>query len=357
MSKNNAIVPFEASDNHISIRIPKQDFGKFVEDLIKTKRKFSRRFDNIFEFEKKDIVDIIETINHRVKEQNTYISYSCELNVYYQDGSQRSYSSLDQLIDFNDNFSSTSVKLTAVLIYFVVFPDNSSDSVDTLPAKQTIYISVSGDQMQRVNESMSMRFGGDIFIQIETNRFTWADDLMNFLASKINSKFRKPSFLERNSIFIRRNILPFALVFSMMVLTLYTVFLFASPPSSLKHDSIELTETYNHVLNIEDSNIETINQKLDFVIKRTNHSISINEHFENALASFIKATLFFIVCIIFSFMSIIPFSIAKRHVILNSYTKSMVDDKNRKIYFLNIIIISGFIISFASNASVVMLFG
>ena len=190
MSKN---LPSIASMNEaVVISIPKDEFGNFINDLLKSKRQIGRTFDHFFEIEKDNLNDIFSIIDFRIKEQNSANLIDCQVIVVYSDGSRRRYESIEYFMNTNDRMNSYSVAIHLTMGYLVQF------SSDAPPMKQEIRVSANSlDGGQDIFGIIPVTIKGAISIDIKSNSFTWADDIIGHVSNYLNSKYTSPGLLSK----------------------------------------------------------------------------------------------------------------------------------------------------------------
>ncbi|TKB16937.1 MAG: hypothetical protein E5V75_12945 [Mesorhizobium sp.] len=192
MSKN---VPSIASQSDaIVISIPKEEFGSFLNDLLKSKRTVSRTFDHYYDFDKDSINDIYLIIDFRIKEQNSGSLLNSEVTAVFADGSRRKYESIDLFLNSNDKMNAYSIGVNLSLSYMVQF------AVDAAPLKQDIRVTINSLAREDGDEILGIirnTHNGFVNIDIKSNSFTWADDIIAHLSNYLDSKFKRPSLFHR----------------------------------------------------------------------------------------------------------------------------------------------------------------
>jgi len=93
-------------------------------------------------------------------------------------------------MNLNDHMSLYSTSIVMNLSYIVQF------NQDSHPAKQDIAIIASSSQRTAANDMFGIipiTIYGEILIDIKSNSFTWADDIIRHVSNYIDSKFKRPS--------------------------------------------------------------------------------------------------------------------------------------------------------------------
>lgn len=189
-----------SDDDSVIISIPKERFGDFLYDLVSSKRSLSRQFDHIFNINKSHIDSIFHIIDHRIKEQNTAQLVSFDITVRYQDGSRRRYETLEMFMSMNDKFQSASENIIMNLSYLVKFNENNvpmKQDIAILVATNTPKPSISGRFKREILGIFPIKYSGAIDIEIKSNSFTWADDIISHVKNYLDGLFDSPGIFRK----------------------------------------------------------------------------------------------------------------------------------------------------------------
>lgn len=255
--KNKEVTSFEERPEDFVLSIPKPRIGDFFDELVRNKRRISKAFPHAFSLIKEDVKDIYDTINYRVNEQNSALLSSCEVYVLYVDGSRRTYNSIDQFMGLDDGFSEVSHSLVMELVFLMKFPGGD------VPQKQKISAAFFGNRLRNIKDSIFRLTGeGSIVLEIETNSFTWADDIVNYFEGKLDSKYEKPGAF-KNIFLATCNYAPIVLMFGLFASLMIT------PLTSIYRASHLPFSEFASSLAGREPSVELISQKLDFIIENS----------------------------------------------------------------------------------------
>ncbi|MBU4531559.1 MAG: hypothetical protein KUA43_15455 [Hoeflea sp.] len=244
------ITTSNSDDGSLSIVIPKAQVHDFIEKLVKSRRIISKNFDYNFVCGKNEINDICSSILYRIKEQNNVSNHSSEVSVYYDDGSRRTYPDLKSFLVFEDTFNMIANQVSIDFIFFMSFPEFSGDA--PAPEKQNVKLSFRTKSQSFDDESYSP----GITIDISTNRFTWADDIINVASNKINTIFTKIKLYQR--IFDSKYIYMYVI----MTVSLIT----SSAFSILIRNKTISHETIEQLLKLKSTSISDIDTKINAIL-------------------------------------------------------------------------------------------
>jgi len=224
----------------LTISVPRDRFGDFVKDLISNKRLFGRQFPHVFDIRKDNVRDIFEIIDHRVKEQSSATLVDFELTIIGSDGSMRTYTSIEHLIELNDMMSVLTESVRMSLSYLIRFGETE------IPMKQDViffassifsYRRNSNNLFYRIEPSFSQ-----LSIRIRSNSFTWAEDLSGHFGRYLDSKYTKPNLYTK----LYRSIRDFV---SILMLPVFFMFSFISVYIEyLQSDKHKLVESINSMI-------------------------------------------------------------------------------------------------------------
>jgi len=253
---NNNLPIATPDDQSIVIRIPKSKMKDFIGDVLKTKRRIGRRYNLVFNLKKDDVLGIISVIDHRVREQNEADLIDISIDVLYDDGSSREYKGLDQFTVVDDNLKATSLVVVVVMSYLVKF------NGDETPTQNEVRIFASSSSENFMSNETFNEASLRIFV--ETNKFTWAEDIINNFTNYVKDEFREPSKLYK---FIRRFYLErpasgFVLIFLMLGVFMLMLTYFRDVASVMALDWRQQSE---HLVG---DTLSAANAKLDFLIEQ-----------------------------------------------------------------------------------------
>ncbi|AZO40775.1 hypothetical protein EJ076_06340 [Mesorhizobium sp. M7D.F.Ca.US.005.01.1.1] len=317
MSKN---LPSIASQNDaVVISIPKEEFGNFLNDLLKSKRTVGRSFDHYYNIDKDSINDVYSIIDFRIKEQNSGTLLSSEITAIFSDGSRRKYDSIEYFLGTNDKMNAYSTGVYLNLSYMIQF------SLEGPPLKQDIRFVVNSLAREDGDEIFGVipnTVSGRISIDIKSNSFTWADDVISHISNYLDSKFQRPKLWHR------------------LMAATREVYLFLAFPAFfavnfLLNGETSQSDTLRKVFESNKNyDIVAISNKLDGLI---NYQLDTGMTIKKAVplaATFIGVILFFIL------ISAFRFFLKGRYVSINEFSKAknVAKEKRKNLILYGIII-------------------
>ncbi len=254
----NDIVPsINSNDENVVINIPKSKLSDFLGGVLKIKRRIQRRYDFIFDIYKDDVINIIEIIEYRIKEQNPSILADISVTVLFNDGSSREYSSKELFIAMEDNISATSVAIIIEFSYLISFAQEET------PTKQEITVYINAKYPNSIWAVGAKDADPVLSILVESNRFTWAEDVINHFTNYLEGRFKKRNIF---SVYISR--VYESKTFSLFFMLITSIFLITMLTNFFAESVIELrkSEIYSSILNQD--TISSANKKLNILLQR-----------------------------------------------------------------------------------------
>lgn len=176
-------------DKNVLITIPKSRMSDFLGDVLKSKRTISKVFPVQYNLKKEHVIDMINVINHRIKEQNNAEMIDVDIDVFFDDGSSRNYVTVSQFQTIDDNLSAISVAILVKISYLMRFHDDDNIS------KQEILIGANSNNAGSLRNPLKLTLDSSIRIMVRTNSFTWAEDVINHFSNYIKGRFSARGFV------------------------------------------------------------------------------------------------------------------------------------------------------------------
>lgn len=237
------------SESLVVIPCDKQDFAKFMGDLLRSPKKISIFRHIIIDINREDIENIYFMLCQRLKEQHDSVPISFVASFGYEDRSSIKLSSIGEVREYGDVKKSMCSSIRLEWIFLVDIPGAET------PQKQRVSLRIT---VPRNSEGAVSLFGiddiddlvgfpfwvvhdrrGEVFVEIEHTHRTLGFDLENLLKDQIDSLEIKDDFAK----FFRQNgkilfifLLTFsffvALFFAMRALSVYAFKSYISMESS-----------------------------------------------------------------------------------------------------------------------------
>lgn len=165
----------------------------------------------IFDLDRAAVENFFHIVDQRVNEQNGCTASTCEIGIYYNDGTSRKFPSISSFQQYSETRNRFPTVITLHLGYFIHFPS------EALPEKQEIDITIRSsetisDTIDLVQTDSSLRASGNhvhmhighdnsqfgiITYEINHSRVTWGLDLEGHIRSQIEALMTNPSVADK----------------------------------------------------------------------------------------------------------------------------------------------------------------
>lgn len=323
MSNNNNIVISKENETNETINIPikRNDFGKFVSDLLGQPEIIVFNKTGPFTVEFSWLKHIHHLLNQRITQQSNCDLVDFSVRFDFSSGGSRKLTSVNTFLNFNEVKIVRTESVKIIWTYLISFPNKET------PEKQEIELYlVNGDIPDEEDLIIKILGRSRAHLEIRHTERTWGDDLFTILEREINLIFEKKSSFKKSKKAI-------------MLISSFIFILIGLLLPDYMQDIIrekELTDIYTSFipngLNIQDLDI---NNKINFIIKLLDPIDKIYQVPE------IYRIISIIIGAIMSFFTIYFFSKSKKSFILitkkDTEDKKEYDKKAKKSTSINII--------------------
>jgi hypothetical protein len=320
LSEKNIIISNE-NEETINIPIKRNDFGRFVSDLLGQPEIIVFNKSGHFTVDFSWLKHIHHLLNQRITQQSNCDLVDFSARFDFTSGGSRKLTSVNTFLNFNEAKIVRTESIKIIWTYLISFPNKKT------PEKQEIELYLANGDIQE-EEGFIIKFFGRSYVSLKirhTER-TWGDDLFTILEREVNTIFeKKPSYKKTKK--------------AIMIISSFIFILIGFLLPDYMQDIIrekELANIYTQFmpngLNIQDMDM---NNKINFIIRLLD---PINKIYQ-------VPEIYRIISIIFgailSFFTIYFFSQSKKSFIL--ITKEDIDDKNeydkknKQSIFINVI--------------------
>lgn len=169
----------------------------------------------VFDLARLDIENFVHLVNQRVAEQNSCGAYTCEVAVYYSDGTSRRFPSLKDFSSYSETRKRFPTVVTIHTSYFIEFPETQEPEKQEIDivirssesTSETVDMVTNDARVRMSSDKIQMGVGKDeskfgiINYTINHSRISWGLDLEGHIRGHIESLMIEPSkgdrFLQR----------------------------------------------------------------------------------------------------------------------------------------------------------------
>lgn len=180
-------------DREVFVQVPirKQDFGRFVANLLGQPEKIEGSKYGSFEATYEWLIHLHHLIDQRIKQQSHAELVDFSALFRYKDGPDRKITTVTGFLHFNEGKIVVTESLQLTWTYLISFPGNR------IPEKQEISLNLITDRAEvvtvgtsRISRLKTEKLGVVTYSIAHTER-TWGDDIQTLLSREIDSIFNE----------------------------------------------------------------------------------------------------------------------------------------------------------------------
>lgn len=253
MQNNDVINPTHEDDEiNFSLPIKKKDLGSFISDLLGQQQSIERNIEVTFDINHAWIVNLHETIDQRVTQQNHANLVSFKAVIYFEDGLKRTLSSIEAFKSYVETKITLPIGIKTSWIYLIQFPAKK------YPEKQQINFSAYTLSKNANKENLENEISKErsfLNYQIDHTERTWGDDIETIISSQVNE-----IIIPRKKNYVLFQLLRLCLLFAIILFTF-----FYAIKTGVSDSNFFIQESINNYFSIKNTSnsVYDLHKKLD----------------------------------------------------------------------------------------------